>query len=97
MQVPKTAKYKEAGQPEQSTGDAKRHQGAAIGNELLRVIQLMLRHGLALAHFMHHRFDAADFFAYRKWCSVPQPFHVYSGKGGEHERQRKGDYGQKAL
>ena len=91
MQVPKTAKHKKACQREQSSRDAQRHQGSTISNDLLRIIQLLFRHGLALAHFMHHRFDAAYFFAYRKRCSVPQPFHIYSGKGGEHQRQRKED------
>jgi len=95
MQVPKTAKHKKACQPEQSSWDAERHQGSTISNDLLRIIQLIFRHGLALAHFMHHRFDAAYFFAYRKRCSVPQPFHIYSGKSCEYQRQREGDYGQK--
>ena len=95
MQVPKTAKHIKACQREQSTGDAERHQGSTISNDLLRIIQLIFRHGFAFVYFMYHRFDAAYFFAYRHRCSVPQPFHIYSGKGGEHQRQRKEDYGQK--
>jgi hypothetical protein len=94
MQVVKTAKYIKAAQHEQSAWDAVRHQGATIGNDLLRIIQLILRHGFAFAYFIENRFGAPNFFAYRKRCSVSQPFHVYSSKCGEHQRQHKGDYGQ---
>ena len=52
MQEVKTAKHKKACQPEQSAGDAERHQGSTIGNDLLRIIQLILRHGFAFAYFI---------------------------------------------
>ena len=66
MQVVKTAKHIKAAQHEQSAGDAERHQGATISNDLLRIVQLIRRHGFAFAHFMHNRFGAAYFFAYRQ-------------------------------
>ena len=96
MQVPKTAKYEKACQREQSSGNAQRHQGGTIGNDLPGIIELLLRQGFAFGHFMHHRFDAAYLFAYRHRCSALQPLHIYSGNGGEHEHQRKEDYGQNA-
>ena len=70
MQVVKTAKNIKAAQHEQSAGDAERHQGTAISNDLLRIVQLVARHWFAFAHFLHNRFGAADFFADRKSCSV---------------------------
>src|ERR1700757_2104669 len=43
MQVPKTAKYEKQCQREQSSGNAQRHQGGTIGNDLLGIIELLLR------------------------------------------------------
>ena len=94
MQGVKTAKYIKAAQHEQSAGDAECHRGATVGNDLLRIIQLVLRHGFAFAYFIENRFGAPNFFAYRSRRSVSQPLHVYSSKGTEHQRQRKGDYGE---
>ncbi len=95
MQIVKTAKYIKVAQHEQSAGDAVCHQGATISNDLLRIIQLILRHWFTFTHFSHDRFGAAYFFAYRKRCSALQSVHEYSSKGSEHQRQRKGKYGQK--
>src|ERR1700757_3439011 len=64
VQVVKTAKYIKAAQHEQSAGDAVCHQGATIGNDLLRIIQLILRHGFAFAYFFENCFSAPNFFAY---------------------------------
>jgi hypothetical protein len=78
MQGIKTAKYIKAAQHEQSAGDAECHRGATVGNDLLRVSQLVLRHGFAFAYFIENRFGAPIFFAYRSRRSVFQPLHVYS-------------------
>ncbi len=96
MQVVKTAKYKKAAQHEQSAGDAVCHQGATISNDLLRIIQLIVRHWFAFTHFSHDRFGAAYFFADRDRCPVPQSLYEYRRKGGKYQRQREGKYGQKA-
>ena len=50
--VVKTAKYKKAAQHEQSAGDAECHRGTTIGNDLLRIIQLIGRHGFAFTYFL---------------------------------------------
>src|ERR1700758_1740544 len=50
--VVKTAKDKKAAQHEQSAGDTECHRGATVGNDLLRIIELILRHGFAFAYFI---------------------------------------------
>ena len=52
MQVVKTAKYKKAAQHKQSAGDAECHRRTTIGNDLLRIIQLIGRHGFAFTYFL---------------------------------------------
>ena len=94
MQVVEAAEHVKASKHEQCTGDAERHQGATTSNDFLRKVQLILRHGFAFPYFMNNRFGAAYLFAYRSSRSVLQPFHVYSSKGGEYQRQSKGNYGQ---
>ena len=63
-------------------------------NDLPRIVQLIGRHWFAFAHFAHDRFGAAYFVAYRR-RPEPSSRYVYSSKSGEHQRQHKGDYGQK--
>jgi hypothetical protein len=94
VQVVKTLKHIKTPHHEQSTGDAERHQGATISNDLLRKVQLIVQRWFAFAYLTHERFGVSYFFAYRSRSSVPQPFHGYRSKGSEHQRQRKGMYGQ---
>ena len=57
-------KHRKAAQHEQSAGDAVRHQGTAISNDLFRIVQLVGRHGFAFAQLSSQPFWRCRFLRF---------------------------------
>src|SRR5271154_7512721 len=91
MQVVKTPEHIKESQAEQSGGGAERDHGATSIDDLLRIVQLIGRHGFALAHFARNCSGTAYLVAYRIKGPSLEPPHVYTSKDSEHQGQRKRD------